>query len=390
MANFDIPDSICRDAYDAAKAYRSVAGAARATGVPRTTFDHRVKVAMMRFSLPHPAAIVVDAPAFTAYAPKSKARPLDEIIAHRLAESDRAADYESANEILRIDIKTPGPVGLMIFGDPHIDNPGCDFSLLKSHLEIAASRSGYVYAGNIGDLQDNWIGRLERLYADTTINAKEIWALVEWMMKGAGVRWTWLARGNHDLWCGRNDPLDWIAKSAGVGIDKGWAARIGFHHPNGTVTRMNAAHDFPGNSQFNPLHALKREVLHGFRDHIIIAGHRHIGASATDVNGDGMPFVMVRASGYKISDFYRVEKGLKARPVHPAAFIVVDPDEPDKSPNRVWVAPSVEVGAYVLDQLRNRYEQRGEHERAKNRIVGRSKGQAVGGRGRPVRGRSRR
>ena len=246
----------------------------------------------------------------------------------------------------------------MCFGDPHIDNPGCDFSLLESHLRIAADRSEYIFAGNIGDIRDNWIGRLERLYSSTTVSAKETWRLVEWMMRGAGIQWTWLVRGNHDAWAGINDPLDWIAKGAGVGVDGDAGVRIAFRHPNGVETRMHARHDFNGNSIFNPLHALKREVLHGYRDHIIVAGHRHTGADARDVNGDGNTFVMVRVSGYKVSDPYRQTLGLQAKPLHPAALIIVDPDEPENSPDRVWVAPSVEAGADFLDFKRERFNNR--------------------------------
>jgi hypothetical protein len=236
-------------------------------------------------------------------------------------------------------------------GDPHIENPGTDFNLLESHLKLVKARQNYIFAGNIGDLQDNWIGKLERLYAETTINSKETWNLVEWMIEY--IDWTWLRRGNHDLWSGRNDPLNWIIQ--GQTDDKVWGGRIGFVHPNGSETRLNASHDFPGHSMFNPIHALKREILHGYRDHIIAAGHRHSGADARDTIAD-LNVVMVRVSGYKVSDQFRLEKGFKIRPLHPSALVIVDPDQSDNSPDRVWVAPSVETGVDYLDFLRRRFE----------------------------------
>jgi hypothetical protein len=243
----------------------------------------------------------------------------------------------------------------MVFGDPHIDNPGSDWGLCEDHLALAAKRRDCVLAGNIGDVRDNWIGRLGRLYASQTITTAESWKLTEWMFRDAGVRWAWLIRGNHDDWSGDNDPLDWISKAANVGVDQKHGVRIAFQHPNGAETRMHARHDFNGNSIYNPLHALKKETLHGYRDHIIVAGHRHVGADARDVNGDGAVFSMVRVSGYKVSDSYRHQLGLHAKPLHPAALIVVDPDEPDHSPDRVWVAPSVEKGCEFLDWKRERY-----------------------------------
>lgn len=332
---------------------------AEALGVTRSAAQHRIRV-VREMSGEQARASVPSAyePAYTVQPIPKKERPLDELIQHRRAESVRAKAYEDATKLLRVNLATDGPIGLMTFGDPHIDNPGCDFELLEAHMALAASRSSYVFAGNIGDIRDNWIGRLERLYADTTISAKETWRLVEWMFSGAGVRWLWLSKGNHDCWAGFNDPLDWIARASGTGIAQDAGLRIAFIHPNGSETRMHARHDFNGNSMFNPLHALKRETLHGFRDHILIAGHRHIGADARDVNGDGMPFVMVRVSGYKVSDSYRHTLGLKAKPLHPAALIVVDPDEPDGSNSRVWVAPTVEEGVDYLDWKRQRFNSR--------------------------------
>ncbi len=349
-----ITDEEAREAWDAIKSH-GYAGAERETGIPANTLRHRAEIARKKFNLPFPNA--PHAP-FSAEAIPEKARDIDELLKHRRAESERAKRYEEAVRLVRVNLLTDGPIGLMVVGDPHIDNPGCDFALLEAHLAIAAARREYVFAGNIGDLRDNWIGRLEKLYIQTTVNAKEIWKLVEWMMQGSGVRWTWLVRGNHDAWAGNNDPLDWITKGAQVGVDHDAGVRLGFRHPNGAETRMHARHDFPGNSQFNPLHALKKEVLHGHRDHIIVAGHRHIGADAGDVMGDGNSVQMVRVSGYKVSDSFRVTIGAHAKPIHPAAMIIVDPDEPDTSRARAFCAPTVEEGADYLDFKRQRFNSR--------------------------------
>lgn len=333
-------------------------------GKTRSTVQHQVR--KLAFSVERP--------------PVTKERSLDELIAHRIAESKRARDYEEYNKLIRINIHTAGPIGLMVFGDPHIDDPGCDFELLQQHLGIAASRSEYVFAGNIGDLRNNWIGRLERLKGSATVSDQETWTLVEWMMSGAGVRWTWLVRGNHDAWAGTNDPLDWIAKGAQVGVDGDAGVRIAFKHPNGVETRLHARHNFNGHSQFNPLHGLKKEVLHGFRDHVIVAGHLHIGADAGDFDeGSGLAFQMVRASGYKISDSFRRTIGAHVKPIHPAALIIVDPDEPDTSRGRAWCAPTVEIGAQILDGMRNRFNSRPRpaHGKAQGRVNPRSKAKAA-------------
>ncbi len=350
-------DEDAREAWEVVRRSPSRNAAAATSGIPRNTLLSRCQIAMKRFGLPDPQSDGAKS-SFRASPIPDKARSIDELITHRIAESKRAREYEEAIKLITVKIDTPGPIGLMVFGDPHIDNPGCDFALLKSHLEIAAQRQEYVFAGNIGDLRDNWIGRLERLYAQTTVSAKETWRLVEWMMRDAGVRWTWLVRGNHDAWAGINDPLDWIVRGSGVGVDQDSGLRISFRHPNGIETRLHARHDFRGNSEYNPLHALKKETLYGRRDHVIVAGHRHIGADAGDVNGDGSVFRMVRVSGYKVSDSYRQTIGAQAKPMHPAAMIIVDPDQPDCSSSRVWVSPDVETGAEYLDWIRARYKSR--------------------------------
>jgi hypothetical protein len=283
----------------------------------------------------------------------AKDRSLKELLEHAREESKRVVEYEESNELLEISIPIPGPIGIMVFGDPHIDSSGRDINMLERHLDVARTRRSYIFSGNIGDVRDNWIGRLARLYADQTITARESWKLAEWLMKY--IKWSWLIKGNHDTWSGANDPLDWICEQSSVGIVRDAGVRIRFVHPNGQTTRLHARHDFPGNSIYNPLHALKRETLHGHRDHILVAGHRHIGADAGDYNSSGA-FQMVRVSGYKVSDSFRHAMGFKARPLHPAAMIIVDPDEPDTSRARAWCAPTVETGALILDDMRARWK----------------------------------
>ena len=322
---------------------------AKETGVTRSTAQGRIGAAERAIK----KTSYFDAPKLP-----SKGRSLNEIRAHRRAESERAREYEEGTRLIPVKINTPGPVGFAVFGDPHIDNPGSDWALFERHIELVAKRSPYVFSGNIGDIRDNWVGRLTRLFAKHTITPDESWRLAEWVFRDAGVTWAWLIRGNHDEWSGDNDPLDWIAKGSGVGVDQAHGTRIAFHHPNGAITRMHARHDFEGNSIFNPLHALKRETLHGFRDHIIVAGHRHTGADARDVNGDGMVFSMCRVSGYKISDDYAKQHNFHPKQIHPAALFVVDPDKPDGHPSRVWTAPDIETGVDYLDFLRKRFERR--------------------------------
>lgn len=340
-----------RQIYDLVKSTGSVSAAAKELGIPRNTARHRYKVAMSRLSLPEVRK--GEGPSFLVHIPPSPFRTLEELLSHKRKESIRTLAADEAANLVRVDIKTPGPIGLIVFGDPHIDSPGCDFALLERHLELTAARKSYLFAGNAGDLRDNWVGRLSALYAHSTVTSRETLMLVEWMLRGAGVNWLYLVRGNHDCWAGDNDPLDWMMHGA-VAYDRPAGVRLALHHPGGQVTRVHTRHDFPGNSIYNPLHALKREVLHGYRDHIIIAGHRHIGADAGDVDGDGRVFQMIRVSGYKRADPYRHEKHLHSAPIHPAALLIIDPTLPDTDRARVWCAPNVKEGCDYLDFKRRK------------------------------------
>jgi hypothetical protein len=104
------------------------------------------------------------------------------------------------------------------------------------------------------------------------------------------------------------------------------------------------------------MHGPKRELVAGFRDHLIVAGHRHIGGDEGTVSPDGICAQLVRVSGYKKADTYATALGLKKMPMHPAALAIIDPREKDSSRARVWCAPTVELGVKLLDAMRQEYE----------------------------------
>lgn len=281
-----------------------------------------------------------------------KSRSLPELLNARLEESERVIGADAARDLIHIKVNIEGPFGLLVFGDPHVDDPGCAFGLLKSHVELAAAHP-HIVAGNIGDLANNWVGRLARLYADQSITARESWTLVEWLV--TSVNWLFIIAGNHDLWAGSGDPVQWFSKQVGS-LYEGHGVRLALNHPCGAVTRIHARHDFPGHSIWNAMHGPKRELISGFRDHLIVAGHRHIGGDEGTVSPDGHCSQLVRVSGYKKADTYATALGLKKMPIHPAALVIIDPREPETSRARVWCAPTVEVGVKLLETLRKDYD----------------------------------
>jgi len=313
-----------------------ISKAAKELGIDR----HRLRYLMLKYNkfeqpkLPH------------------RTRQIDELIRDRLSESERIINADEARDLIKVKINIDGPVALLCMGDPHIDDPGCAFALLKSHLELAGSHP-YILPCNIGDLANNWVGRLARLYADQSITARESWTLVEWMVKS--VQWLFILAGNHDLWTGSGDPVSWFAKQAGSMYEE-HGVRLALQHPDGSETRVHARHDFPGHSIWNSMHGPKREAIAGFRDHLLIAGHKHIGGDEGMITPDGTAAQLVRVSGYKVADTYAKSLGLKKMPMHPAALIIIDPREAGTSRGRVFCAPTIEKGVLILDALRREYD----------------------------------
>lgn len=341
---------------DAMKKYKKADGTydfykiAHVLGIHKVTAHRRVAFITNEMKSKNSPLRRFDAPALP-----HRSRQIDELIQDRLVESKRVIEADEARELIDIKVNIDGPYGLLIFGDPHIDDPGCAFHLLKSHIELAQSHP-HILACNIGDLANNWVGRLARLYADQSVTARESWTLVEWMVKS--VNWLFIIAGNHDLWAGSGDPVAWFTKQVGS-LYEDHGVRLALKQPCGVVTRIHARHDFPGHSIWNSMHGPKRELITGFRDHILVAGHRHIGGDEGTISPDGICAQLVRVSGYKLADTYARTLGLKKMPIHPAALVIVDPREPDNSRGRAWCAPTVEIGVKMLNAIRADYEQKG-------------------------------
>ena len=289
---------------------------------------------------------------FTSPRLPSKSRDIDQLIKDRIEESRRAKHADDARDLVRIPVHIDGPFGLLILGDPHVDDAGCDFELLAAHRQIIMDHP-YIMGASVGDYQNGWIGRLGALYGEQQVTSKEAWKLVDWLV--SPISWLFLIAGNHDLWAGSGDPLEWIAAQQGS-LYEPHGMRIELLHPCGAKTRIHARHDFPGTSIYSQLHGPRREAIMGFRDDLIICGHKHTGAAETFVTPDGNVCQIVRVSGYKVADSYAKQLGLKKHNIFPGALIIVDPSSPNTSPDRVFTAPSVEKGVIILDALRANFE----------------------------------
>lgn len=274
---------------------------------------------------------------------------IEELITHRKRQFSRKQAHEEASRLIPIRIKLDGPIGILHFGDPHVDDDGTDLEALERHSDLVNKTPG-MFAASVGDVSNNWCGRLARLYAEQSTSAAQAWRLAEWFVKRCN--WLYMIAGNHDLWSGAGDPLRWIAKQQDT-LYKASEARIDLQFPNGTSVRINARHDHAGNSIWNPVHGPMKAAMLGNRDHIYIAGHRHIsGYSVLKDENTGITMHALRVASYKRYDRYARDHGFRDQTLSPCAVTVIDPRLPQDHPDLVHVFWQPEQAADYLNFLR--------------------------------------
>lgn len=278
---------------------------------------------------------------------------IDELRAARRKVFQRKDEGAKARKLIPVTVNIPGPIGILHFGDPHIDDDGCDFPRLEADVDLVNKTEG-LFAGNVGDLHNNWIGRLARLYANQSTTAKQAWMLVEWFVQS--VAWLYIVKGNHDLWSGSGDPLDFIKKYSDVGVMEAHGARLELNFPNGKKVRVNARHDFSGHSMWNPNHGPVKAISAGWRDHILTCGHKHTTGFGPPLKdpASGLISWPLRCAGYKKHDHYADEMGLPDQNISPSILTVIDPRYEDDDPRLITPFLSAEEGADYLTFLRKR------------------------------------
>ena len=255
--------------------------------------------------------------------PPSSDEPIEELIARKKLAYDRGVTSDEFHKLIGITVKNNGPVAVCAVGDPHVDDDKCDIGAIERDMTIIGRTPG-MYALHVGDITNNWVGRLGRLYAHQTTKASDGIRIAEWMFGLAPP--LAVVGGNHDLW---NEGMSWLnfcVKQAGTKLLQEHGVRLELNFPTGQSLRIHTRHDFPGHSQFNPVHGLAKEHLHGFRDHVNIAGHKHIDSYAVVPSPDGFMHHMLRVSGYKGHDDYAKSLNLKPMKMAPTCALIIDPN----------------------------------------------------------------
>lgn len=275
----------------------------------------------------------------------------EELIAHRIRKFEKKAAYENARRLIPVQIPVDGPYGIIHFGDPHVDDDGCDWGQLRRDIRLVQETEG-LYAANVGDTRNNWVGRLARLFGQQSTSAKEALILSQWFITQLTGKWAYIIAGNHDCWSGDDDPLEFIAAQVHALYEPS-EARLALTSPGGQVVTVNARHDFAGGSMWNPVHAVSKAAQLGVRDDILICGHKHMsGYGVVKSPDDGRVCHCLQVASYKVFDRYAREKGFRDQHLSPCVVTVIDPDA--TGPNRITVFWDSVKGAEYLTFLRNR------------------------------------
>lgn len=244
-----------------------------------------------------------------------------ELWEERKRKYEKKAAREEAEKLINVRVRDDKPIAIHFFGDPHVDDNGTDLPLLEAHTRIVNETPG-MYAANVGDTTNNWVGRLAKLWAEQSTSADEAWVLAEHWLRMCE-KWLFIVGGNHDAWSGSGDPIKWIRGRVHYGPSM---VRLNLQFPGADDIRVNARHDFAGKSMWNPAHGSMKAAQMGFRDHLLINGHRHnSGYGVIKCPATGVISHCVQVASYKVYDRYAKERGFADQHLSPCGTVVLDP-----------------------------------------------------------------
>jgi hypothetical protein len=377
-----LSDEVVQEALDLLTEHGSPVAASAASGIHRQTLVSRVQLALARGLVPrvearaYSAADLVHANSAASRVPPTpyvpprplppaslsrgvevpllpqELRPVEQLLDEREHKFAQHKAAKEARKLIRIPVKIDGPIAIAHFGDPHIDDDGCDISLLRKDVDVVKRTRG-MYAMNCGDTSNNWVGRLARLWEQQSTSGPEAWQLVEWFLRE--IDWLVILGGNHGAWSGTGDPVRWIIDH-GQTIFDNYGARVALMFPNGREVRINARHDFRGHSMWNPAHGPMKAAKMGWRDHILTCGHTHVSGIALEKDpSTGLISHIYRVASYKTYDRYAHEEGLPDQNVFCNVVTIIDPSRADNDPNLVRAFYNdVEHAADYLTWIRER------------------------------------
>jgi hypothetical protein len=334
--------------------------AAKRLGITAPTLRHRLTQAENLYNLrPDPDAMVKRRAAepFTFDTLPDDGEPsAEDLIAVLSARHAKRKAHHDATKLRQVRVNMGGPIAIAMFGDPHVDDPGCAWGDLERDVLICRDTPGML-AVDVGDNSNNWVGRLMRLYANQEVTPKQSLQLIEWLM--CALPWLHWEDGNHDAWnTEKGDPVAIMHRMhKRIGSMNVGGTRLQLNLPAGASVFMHIRHDFPGGSQYNPAHALVRETLFGFRDHIMVCGHRHHSGYNPIWHNDPRRLCHgFRLGTYKDMDHYAADKGFQEGNWARSMAAVIEPDKAHDPVKFIKGFFSLEEAAEYLTWRRAKWE----------------------------------
>lgn len=346
-----LTDDECKHAYTLHKETGNWAEVARILGVKRSTVQHRAKTWEDRLQKrgESPSEPEIRLPEFP-----PEHVPIEQVIAHMSAAYQKRAASYAAHTWFPVKVKHDLPIGVLWFGDPHVDDDGANWPLLEEHIALCRNTEG-LYGANIGDTTNGWGGRLIRKYADQDTSLKTAQRLAEWFLLDSGIKWLIWLFGNHEHMADGGAILAQMAKRYGTTkiVMHDWEARFRFVFPSGAETKVYCAHNFEGSSMWNPLHGNVKAARFGSEIDLLVSGHLHTwGISQWELPDQGTAPVMIRVRGYKHHDDFARKLGFFDQKDGASILTIIDP-KADRL-RRVTAFVDVEAGADYLTWLRGR------------------------------------
>jgi hypothetical protein len=243
------------------------------------------------------------------------------------------------------------PFMVMMFGDIHGDDPACNWPQLVRDIEIC--RNDGVYGVHLGDVTNNWVGRLTRLFAKHNVSQDEARRRVRWLLHDAGVHWLWWLVGNHDEWNEGGTILDLLAEMAPRPVIMAdWEGTFDIQAA-GQSWKVHAAHNFKGNSEWNILHGPTKAARRTSLADLYVCGHLHNwGTGSFEIPGHNRVVHMLRARGYKWDDSHAIVNGFE-QTVSGAAIACIFNPAATTAAGRILTFEDPQTALAVLQALRN-------------------------------------
>lgn len=267
------------------KAYPSRRQASRALGIPETTlrvWDNEIpEVSLPQF-------------------PEDDL-PIEEIIESMSKRFEKRAAHKAAKKWFQIKMPDDRPIAMVFVGDPHLDDNGCAWPLLRRHIDLM--KTDGVYACNIGDTTNAWADRLVKLWANQDTSKETSWKLAKWFLTESGIRWLVHLLGNHDLWGDTAKIMREMGRNLVPMED--WQAQFHLAFPGGRKCKIWASHQFAGHSMWNTMHGPQKAAHMKDEADIYACGHTHNWAIHQEESASrDFTYWLIRSRGYKFLDEY--------------------------------------------------------------------------------------